>query len=174
MIADQDDMELWQSGLELSGMEAALMLRPLCVAVIGGSHMAKPNMVKRLREIQPDVSLVVLVDGLSQRQGYQLLAAGATTCLGLDISLADFSTAIRLAGEKKTILIPTANAGVGDLMSARFTPRQDEVLDLMRRGLSNPEIASELHISVETVRSHVQRIYAKLGVRARRDVVLHG
>lgn len=45
-----------------------------------------------------------------------------------------------------------------------LTPRESQVAELIARGLSNREIAYELEISVETVKTHVGRIYAQLDV----------
>ena len=51
-----------------------------------------------------------------------------------------------------------------------LTPREAEVMDLLRTGRSNAEIAQALHVSIETVRTHARRIYRKLGVRTRREL----
>jgi DNA-binding CsgD family transcriptional regulator len=51
-----------------------------------------------------------------------------------------------------------------------LTPREAEVLDLLRSGRSNAEIAQTLHVSIETVRTHARRIYRKLGVKTRREL----
>ena len=52
-----------------------------------------------------------------------------------------------------------------------LTPREAEVMELLQSGKSNAEIANELNVSVETVRSHARRIYRKLGVRTRRELL---
>ncbi|MEA2642499.1 MAG: hypothetical protein QOF51_3893, partial [Chloroflexota bacterium] len=54
----------------------------------------------------------------------------------------------------------------------RLTPRENEVLDLIAQGLTNKEIASELFVSVGTVKIHVEHAIAKLGVSGRTQAVV--
>jgi DNA-binding CsgD family transcriptional regulator len=52
---------------------------------------------------------------------------------------------------------------------AGLTPREVEVLDLMRQGLTNAEIGRRLYISAKTAEHHVGRVLTKLGVRTRTE-----
>jgi PAS domain S-box-containing protein len=52
-----------------------------------------------------------------------------------------------------------------------LTPRQDEVLRLLERGRSTKQIAAELHLSTETVRNHIRRLFRALGVNSRLEAV---
>ena len=52
-----------------------------------------------------------------------------------------------------------------------LTPRQVEVLRLLEQGRSTKQIAAELHVSTETVRNHVRRLFLALGVNSRLEAV---
>jgi DNA-binding CsgD family transcriptional regulator len=58
-----------------------------------------------------------------------------------------------------------------DAAEPRLTPRDLQVLALIADGLPNPEIAAELNITVETVKSHIRLIHRTLGARSRAHAV---
>ncbi|MFD6177514.1 MULTISPECIES: response regulator [unclassified Isoptericola] len=94
----------------------------------------------------------------------------------------EVADAVRLVARGDSLLFPDAvrrlvaargSATDGDaLRDARLTEREGEVLRLMAAGLSNAEIAGELYLGVETVRTHVGNVLAKLGVRDRTQAVV--
>ena len=49
--------------------------------------------------------------------------------------------------------------------------QEKKVFDLLKKGKSNKEISSELHIEVSTVKSHLHRIYTRLGVKSRKEII---
>jgi DNA-binding CsgD family transcriptional regulator len=71
-------------------------------------------------------------------------------------------------------LLPAERRGIESRLEAKMatlTPREKEVLEGLSRAESNGEIAYEMQIGVETVRTHVARIRRKLGVRSRRALI---
>ena len=66
---------------------------------------------------------------------------------------------------------PAADSADGQAGLAELTPRELEVLRLMARGLSNAELADQLVLSGATVKTHVNRIFAKTGSRDRAQAI---
>lgn len=105
------------------------------------------------------------------------VAAGATGYLLKDCSRRELAEAIRAAARGATVLAGPVAATLarqarGD--APRLTTRETQVLECIARGLSNPETGRELFISEATVKSHVMRIFEKLGVKDRTAAVTAG
>ncbi|MGW0809976.1 response regulator [Nonomuraea sp. NPDC002799] len=116
---------------------------------------------------------------------YAALTAGASGFLLKDVTPEHLVAAVRLVRSGDALLAPTitrrlverfarrddARAALhGDL--AELTPRELEVLRLLATGLSNAELADRLGLSATTVKTHVARILAKLGLRDRVQAVV--
>ena len=117
---------------------------------------------------------------------FDALRAGASGFLLKDVTAERLFDAVRVvaAGEallapavtrrlisEFTRLQPVADAPLSAVLSA-LTPRETEVLRLVAEGLSNPELARRLVVTEETVKTHVSRILAKLGLRDRTQAVV--
>jgi len=117
---------------------------------------------------------------------YEALRAGASGFLLKDTPPEQLVAAIHVIAEGDALLSPAVTKrvigefvrGGGPKPEAQFprledlTAREDEVLKLIARGLSNAEIAKELFVSETTVKTHVARILMKLGLRDRVQAVV--
>ena len=111
---------------------------------------------------------------------YDALQAGARGFLLKRSTADDFANAIRTVHNGESLLFPAAvrrlatrRGGPGrGLAEANLTDREAEVLRLIAQGRSNSEIAAELFLGVETVKTHVRNVLAKLGARDRVQVVI--
>ncbi|WBB72645.1 response regulator transcription factor [Micromonospora sp. WMMD1128] len=112
---------------------------------------------------------------------YEALRAGASGFLLKRARPTEVVEAIRVVAAGESLLFPAAirqlvgaygRSGGDRLDAARLTEREGEVLRLMAAGLSNPEIAARLVLGVETVKTHVGNVLAKLGVRDRTQAVI--
>jgi DNA-binding NarL/FixJ family response regulator len=141
------------------------------VAILNFGSLTSPFEIRELGAHHPRTHLVVLANHPSTAECVQLLAFGASACMSKATEARDIMHAIHLASRGMQ-LIPRESAGADAAASELLTLRESEVLAHLQRRRSNAQIAAELHISVETVRTHARNIYRKLGVSSRQD--LHG
>ncbi|ADL47452.1 MULTISPECIES: response regulator [Micromonospora] len=120
----------------------------------------------------PRVLIVTTYD--SDADTLPAIEAGATGYLLKDAPPEDLAAAVRTAAAGRTTLAPTvANRLMNRLRTpgTALTRRETEVLALVADGLSNHSIGTRLHLTEGTVKSHLARIYAKLGVDSRTAAV---
>jgi DNA-binding NarL/FixJ family response regulator len=133
-----------------------------------------------LRRADPPRVLVLTTFG-NDGHVYEALRAGAAGFLLKRTRPAEIVQAVRTVAVGESLLFPAAVrellAGFGPhggdrLAGAGLTEREADVLRLVARGLSNAEIATELVVGVETVKTHVGNVLAKLGARDRTQAVV--
>jgi DNA-binding NarL/FixJ family response regulator len=123
-------------------------------------------------------AVLVLTSFSDQPRILGAIEAGAVGYLLKDASSEDVVEGIRAAARGESPLDPRAartvlNARAAPDPLAPFSPREREVLELLARGLSNPEICERLVISEATTKTHVARVLQKLGVRDRIQAVIY-
>jgi two-component system, NarL family, response regulator LiaR len=101
------------------------------------------------------------------------LAAGARGFISKGTSSENLSAAVEAVQRGETIA-PSARLGTASVTTAGLSARETEVLDLICRGLSNLEIAEQLFVSVNSVKTYVRQIYQKIGVARRAQAVAWG
>jgi len=142
------------------------------VLIVDASALRDLAQVRELSVEHPQTRLVLFADGLSAAETAQLLAFGASACLARDTQARDVLHTIHLASRGLQVTPLAAHdpgqERVGDPL---LTQREGDVLLLLRNGQANAQIALELHIGVETVRTHARNIYRKLGVTSRRALI---
>ncbi|MDX3006587.1 response regulator transcription factor [Kribbella solani] len=116
---------------------------------------------------------------------YAALSIGASGFLLKDVRPDQLVHAVRLVRQGDALLAPTITRRLVERFAradpdrvalhrdlATLTPREREVLTLLARGLSNTELATALHLSEATVKTHVTRILTKLQLRDRMQAVV--
>ena len=117
---------------------------------------------------------------------YDALRAGASGFMLKDAPPEEIVAAVRIVASGDALLAPAVTRAVVEEFARQrpapppppravddLTPREREVLDLIVRGLSNPEICARLVITEATAKTHVARILQKLGLRDRVQVVIY-
>ncbi|MEW1957080.1 response regulator transcription factor [Kineococcus sp. NPDC059986] len=139
---------------------------------------------RRLTAEHPDTAVVVLTTYADDASILGALQAGARGYLTKSAGRADIARALQAAAARQVVL----DAGVqARLLQAAGNPapppaadlpdglteREAEVLRLIARGLSNQDVARELFVSVATVKTHVNHLFAKTGSRDRAQAVAY-
>jgi DNA-binding NarL/FixJ family response regulator len=141
-----------------------------------------------LRGRMPGIRVLVLTTYAEQDAIIPALQAGARGYLTKDASAEQIEAAIRAVHAGQTHLdpeiqerlvaavisrppAPDAPVGAGRKLPDGLTAREAEVLALLASGLSNAEIAQRLYLSHATVKTHINRIFAKTGARDRAQAV---
>jgi DNA-binding NarL/FixJ family response regulator len=131
---------------------------------------------RRIRREHPGVEVVVLTTHADDKSILAALRAGARGYLTKDAGVAEIARAVAAAAAGQALLDPQVQARLlqgltDDRSPGPLTDRETEVLALIAGGLSNAEIAARLVVSEATVKSHVNRIFAKTGARDRAQAV---
>ena len=135
---------------------------------------------RRLTAEHPDVAIVVLTTYADDDSVLEALRAGARSYLTKDADRMHIAQALRAAAGGLAVLDPRAHATLLAAAAAPagpepapapapdgLTQRETEILGLIARGLTNPEIAANLFLSNHTIKTHINRIFAKTGSRDR-------
>ncbi|SDD60440.1 response regulator transcription factor [Auraticoccus monumenti] len=182
MILDSEpDLEV--VGEAGDGAEAVALVRRLRPDVVcmdvrmpGVDGIRATELVLRL----PDPPRVLVVTTFaSDEHVVDALAAGASGFLLKRARAEEMVLAVRTVAAGQSLLFPEA---VRTLLRPQrrtsrhdgpvLTPRESQVLGLVARGLTNAEVAAELVVGIETVRTHVASVLAKLGARDRTQAVV--
>ena len=131
---------------------------------------------RRIAESHPGLKVVILTASADRDQMLRAVDAGALGYLLKDASPADLIEGVRSAARGESPLDPkVARELLADRREARapqLTDREREVLTLVGEGLANKLIARRLEISEKTVKAHLTRVYAEIGVTDRTQAAL--
>jgi len=174
-----DDLEL--VGQAAGGEEAIRLCEQLQPDVIL-MDLVMPGMdgataTRRIRERWPQIHVIALTSFPDEDLVHKAIQAGATSYLLKNIEPDELEEAIRAAAAGRPTLAPEATralinaAGRPAPPGYDLTPREREILALMVQGLSNPEMAGKLDLSISTIKFHVSSVLAKLGVAGRTEAV---
>ncbi len=167
-------------------VETSARLRP--DVVLMDVRMPDLDGIAATRELAgrvPDTRVLILTTFEQDDYVFGALRAGASGFLLKRTRPEDLIAAVHTVAAGDALLSPSVTRRVVDRLArqpvprlpragalADLTPREREVLMLMARGLSNREIAGQLVVEESTVRTHVKRVLAKLGLRDRIQAVI--
>ena len=185
LLLDEPDVEV--VGEAADGEEALQRAAELAPDVVL-MDLRMPGMdgveaIRRLAREAPAARVLLLTGSGIDERTFDALEAGALGYLSKTARRDELLTAVRRVYRDEPSLPPEitrrllsglgAGSGGGDELAEPLTEREEEVLVLVAEGLSNRGVAERLHVSETTVRTHVSRILAKLGVKNRVQAALY-
>jgi DNA-binding NarL/FixJ family response regulator len=169
-------------------IEAARTHRPDVVLM----DLRMPNVdgaeaTRAIRADLPETQVIVLTTYADDESLFPALQAGARGYLTKDAGSEEIERAIRAVHAGRThldpmiqqrlvevaVTSPPTRPAPSDELPDGLTRREAEVLRLIAEGLSNREIEQRLYVSTATVKTHINRIFAKTGVRDRAQAVAY-
>jgi two-component system response regulator DevR len=136
---------------------------------------------RRLTHSHPEVSVVILTTYTDPDLVQECIQAGARGYVVKDVERFSLKESIRAVYRGQAVLAPQVAGQViagartrqqAGSQRAALSASQVAILRLISRGHSNREIAAEVHLSENTVKTHVQEIFRKLGVRNRVEAAI--
>ncbi len=134
--------------------------------------------VREIKRTTPTTHIIILTSYYEDDQIFSVIKAGALSYLLKDSSPQELVSAVRAAARGESTLHPMVAAKVLREMQQQspldeLTPRERDVLILIARGRSNHEIALELSIGEQTVKTHVSNILSKLHLVDRTQAAIY-
>ncbi len=134
------------------------------------------DVVRKLRELRPDMGLVVLTMYAGDEHLFAALEAGASAFVPKDAPSDDVVAAARHAAvSPRSFTAPDLASAMRRRMTPtgpRLSPRETEVLGLLAEGYGVGPIARRLFISESTTKTHISKIYDKLGAANRAQAIM--
>jgi DNA-binding NarL/FixJ family response regulator len=164
----------------------AIRLRPDVVLMdLRMPHCDGVEATRRLRDYDASIKVLVLTTYTDDRSVIDALRAGARGYLTKDASAGEIRDALQRVTSGQAAIDPAVQqhlvhaiatgpaTAAAPQLPAGLTQREAQVLALIAQGLSNTEIAERLMVSETTVKSHVNHLFAKTGVRDRAQAVTY-
>ena len=186
MLNEQPDIKAVSATGNGDALEKARKSKPQVVLLdLGLRSQSSVRVAELIKKEHPTTQIVVMDLIPTQAEVAEFVQVGVSGFILKDATFDDFLHTIRTVAEGKKVLPASltdslfahiveyaVNSGKADrLMKAvKLTRREHEVVDLIARGMSNKEIASELHIAVHTVKSHVHNTLEKLELHTRLEL----
>jgi two-component system nitrate/nitrite response regulator NarL len=150
----------------------------VCVLDVKMPGLGGVDVLKTLEREGLNVRVVFVSAYYDSDVVYGALGSGASGYLSKDSTGDEICDALVAAAHGRTTLGTDVQAAVAQEIRRRsgdedrlLTPREEQILRLTADGMSAPEIARQLHLGATTVKTHLQRVYEKLGVSDRAAAV---
>ena len=182
MLSFDDDLEVLASVRTADDLLAAVQQHKPNVAIVDvrlADHSNGIEAMKRTRELRLPTRWIAVTSHTDDATVLQAVGEGARGFLPKNVRRPELVHAIRMVAEGKGYLHPDITGVLLDrvaphareIAGSPLSPREQSVLELLSEGMSTKAIAKKLDLGEETVKTHLSRIYTKLGTRDRTETV---
>ncbi len=141
-----------------------------------GMH-ALVERINDVRRLSPATEVVIWAAHISDVESFRLLQAGARGVVRKTSEIHALIDCFQAVVKKQIwtdTLVADTESPLGRPRSRPLTPREQQVAELVSKGMKNREIAEALSIATGTVKIHLMHIFEKTGIRDRFELALHG
>jgi two-component system, NarL family, response regulator DevR len=137
---------------------------------------------REIRSAHPEIHCLMLTSFADDEALFQAIVAGASGYVLKQIKGADVVEAVRAVAGGRSLLDPSVTARVlerlrsgseEDQLLARLSPQERNILRLIADGLTNRQIAEEVHLAEKTVKNYVSNLLSKLGMERRTQAAVY-
>jgi two-component system, NarL family, response regulator DevR len=137
---------------------------------------------REIRSAHPEIQCLMLTSFADDEALFQAIMAGASGYVLKQIKGADVLEAVRSVAAGRSLLDPSVTARVlerlrkgseEDELLARLSPQERNILRLIADGLTNRQIAEQVHLAEKTVKNYVSNLLAKLGMERRTQAAVY-
>lgn len=186
IIQQKADILVVRQSVDLSNI--ALLINKLQSDVVlldsVGANALNRQCVGRIQDLNPKTQILMIGMDADEDAFLKAVRAGVSGYLLHEASATDVVAAIRAVARREAVCPPQFCRALFDIVAGarRFTPgirkvgprltrRQQELLPMVARGLTNKEIASHLNLSEQTVKNHIHRLLRRMGANDRSEAV---
>ncbi len=186
LLEAEDDLEvIAEAGDGSQAIDTARIHEPDVVVMdVRMPDMNGVEACRGIRDMRPETQVIMLTSYSDDEALFNSIMAGAAGFVLKQIRGSDLVDAIRQVGSGQSLLDPSVTKRVlerlrkskyddTDPKLARLSPQEDRILDLVGQGMTNRQIAEQIHLSDKTVKNYVSSILSKLEVHRRSEAAAY-
>lgn len=177
LLSKKDDIHIVGCGCNSSlTLQQVLVADPQVVVLDSASKALSDHIIRRLHQARPDIRVIMIGMEADETTFLRLVHEGIFGYVLTDASAEEVWRAIRSVAAGEAVCPSSLSAALFRCVAAsqsislsirfpkgHFSPRQQQLAELIRQGLSNKELAAQLNLSEQTVKNHVHRMLRKVG-----------
>lgn len=186
IIQQKTDILVIRQSVDLS--DIAVLIAKLASDVVlldsVGANALNRQCVGRMKDLNPNTQILMIGMDADESAFLRAVRAGVSGYLLHEASATDVVTAIRAVARREAVCPPQFCKALFEVVAGvrgfapgirraapRLTRRQQELLPMVARGLTNKEIASHLNLSEQTIKNHIHRMLRRMGANDRSEAV---